>query len=169
MAAYVETEQILHFGADPASKVAPLYTSFIQIRGSIPLFWKQDINLAYEPPIEIDSSDDSPLRLHLSEQVNFYNKQVLVNLVKKKGAEGPLGDAYEQVVKSWNNEKIKYVGFDVYQYCKNSDYGKLSFLVDQIERDLHDLGFFMSDGKQVKKSQSGVFRTNCKGDINCGL
>ena len=66
-------------------------TSFVQTRGSIPLFWKQDVDLAYEPPIVIDHNDDSPMRKHFAEQINLYNKNVLVNLVKKKGAEGPLG------------------------------------------------------------------------------
>lgn len=87
----------------------PITTSFVQTRGSIPLYWKQDINLAYEPPIEIGIfyillfyssltiayvTDDTPLRLHLSEQINFYNKQVILNLVKKKGAEMSLGKVW---------------------------------------------------------------------------
>jgi hypothetical protein len=41
--------------------------------------------------MSLDVTDDTPLRLHLSEQINFYNKQVILNLVKKKGAEMPLG------------------------------------------------------------------------------
>jgi hypothetical protein len=87
VAAFVETEQILVF---PTSN-GPQYTSFVQTRGSIPLFWKQDINLAYEPPIVVDHQDDSALKSHFSEQINFYNKQVILNLVKKKGAEKALG------------------------------------------------------------------------------
>lgn len=38
---FVETEQIIETGE--------LIYSFVQIRGSIPLFWKQIINLSYNP------------------------------------------------------------------------------------------------------------------------
>jgi hypothetical protein len=52
VAAYVETEQIMQYYSDVPNQ-PPTTTSFVQTRGSIPLYWKQDINLAYEPPIEI--------------------------------------------------------------------------------------------------------------------
>lgn len=41
----VETEQIFQYNNK-------LY-SFIQIRGSIPIFWKQQVGLKYTPPVKI--------------------------------------------------------------------------------------------------------------------
>jgi hypothetical protein len=57
----VETEQIvsdvmttpLHIRRNGSYKVNPRYTSFVQVRGSIPLSWTQDTSgLAAKPPIE---------------------------------------------------------------------------------------------------------------------
>lgn len=42
---FVETEQLVisdsHIG------------SFVQIRGSIPIYWRQNVNLLYKPPLEL--------------------------------------------------------------------------------------------------------------------
>jgi hypothetical protein len=40
----------------------PYYTSYVQHRGSIPLFWSQDVNMAPKPPIE---SNFFPKFIHL--------------------------------------------------------------------------------------------------------
>jgi hypothetical protein len=74
-----------------------------------------------------------------------------------------LGKAFKTVVKSWNNEKVRYVGFDLHAICKNSNFEKLSLLMDKVDKELKEFGYFVTDGKKVVRSQQGVFRTNCKG------
>lgn len=55
MANFVETEQIVEFQGDRAS--------FVQIRGSIPLFWQQLPDLRYKPPPQLQ---DVAMEEHLS-------------------------------------------------------------------------------------------------------
>lgn len=51
----VETEQILIF---PATSQQPMrVTSFVQIRGSIPLFWEQRVNIKYKPALHLSDAN----------------------------------------------------------------------------------------------------------------
>jgi len=153
----VETEQIITFNDGTTS-------SFLQTRGSIPLVWRQVVNLSYEPAIEIDEqSSPGPLKLHFEEQYKLYNKQIILNLLKTKGSEGKLGQLYEQEVKNLNHDNIRFISFDVHHHCKISDFGKLSILADQIGKDRENVGFFLKGATgKVEKKQNGIFRTNCK-------
>jgi hypothetical protein len=55
------------------------------------------------------------------------------------------------------------VPFDVYAHCGHSNYSKLSLLVNQVSDDMLSLGYFATDADgNVTKTQTGVFRTNCK-------
>lgn len=45
---FVETEQIL--------VIKDTIASYVQIRGSIPVFWRQRVNIQYSPPIEISAN-----------------------------------------------------------------------------------------------------------------
>lgn len=75
---FVETEQIVEFAGDRAS--------FVQTRGSIPLFWAQSPNLQYKPKPLIDSRKDhmnlAAASKHFDTQMQLYGRQVLVNLVR---------------------------------------------------------------------------------------
>jgi hypothetical protein len=137
---------------------------------STTVYWKQDIDLRYEPELVIDSSDRSfvPFKLHFQKQVSVYGKNVIVNLVKSKGAEKPLGDIYEQMSQKLNDQNVKYVAFDVYKYCGSTNFSKLSILFDQMKEDLNTVGFFSIKNKQPEKKQTEIFRTNCKGKRKCG-
>lgn len=58
-------------------------TSFVQTRGSIPLFWTQSPNLKYKPKPTIDDIKDhlAAANKHIDAQLQLYGRQVLVNLV----------------------------------------------------------------------------------------
>lgn len=97
---FVETEQIL-VHAD--GKV----TSFVQVRGSIPLKWSSPVLMKYEPNVYIDSdtraSHDAAER-HFNELVdNYCDKNgsaevVCINLIDDKKDQGRLGVAYKEVI-----------------------------------------------------------------------
>lgn len=72
---FVETEQIVEYGGDK--------TSFVQTRGSIPLYWTQSPNLKYKPKPTIDEIKDhlAAANKHIDAQLQLYGRQVLVNLV----------------------------------------------------------------------------------------
>lgn len=73
---FVETEQIVEFAGDKAS--------FVQTRGSIPLYWAQTPNLKYKPKPQIDFAKDHLMATtkHIDTQLLLYGRQVLVNLVR---------------------------------------------------------------------------------------
>lgn len=73
---FVETEQIVEHNGDKAS--------FVQTRGSIPLFWSQTPNLKYKPKPTISDGRDHLVAAtrHIDAQLQYYGRQVLVNLVR---------------------------------------------------------------------------------------
>lgn len=73
----METEQIVEFAGDKSS--------FVQTRGSIPLFWSQTPNLKYKPKPTLDPSKDhlAAASKHVDAQMQHYGRQVFVNLVSR--------------------------------------------------------------------------------------
>ena len=78
---FAEQEQFILFRPeDPASPKQNLFCcSFTQIRGSIPLLWRQVANLKYTPKVDI-SKDKEKLEqvcdAHLKEIISQYSKAV---------------------------------------------------------------------------------------------
>lgn len=72
---YVETEQLIEVNGDRSS--------FVQTRGSIPLFWQQAPNLKYKPKPQLNPNEDhyTACIRHFDTQVFHYGKQILINLV----------------------------------------------------------------------------------------
>lgn len=64
----------------------PRFTSFVQVRGSIPLFWSQDhTQMAGKPPITLDVVDPffSAAGLHFDELLGRYGAPITIfNLIK---------------------------------------------------------------------------------------
>lgn len=72
---FVETEQIVEYLDNRVS--------FVQTRGSIPLYWTQYPNLKYKPKPTIDLTREHMLAASrlFDVQTKLYGRQVLVNLV----------------------------------------------------------------------------------------
>ncbi|XP_029875271.1 synaptojanin-1 isoform X13 [Aquila chrysaetos chrysaetos] len=157
VANFVETEQVI-FLDDSVS-------SFIQIRGSVPLFWEQ-------PGLQVGShrvrmsrgfeANAPAFDRHFQTLKNLYGKQIIVNLLGAKEGEHMLSKAFQSHLKaSEHSADIKMVNFDYHQMVKGGKAEKLhSVLKPQVQKFL-ECGFFYFDGKEVKRSQSGTVRTNC--------
>ncbi|XP_077982127.1 phosphatidylinositol-3-phosphatase SAC1-like [Glandiceps talaboti] len=156
---YAETEQIVQYQGNT--------TSFVQTRGSVPMFWSQRPNLKYKPkPILSNTRKQlDGFQRHFDSQIVNYGKQVLINLLDHKGAEDKLEKAFAKTVYESENNQIRYESFDFHHECRRMRWDRLSILVDRISKDQEEFGFFMMrrDGTVVK-TQEGVFRTNC---IDC--
>ncbi|XP_077503149.1 phosphatidylinositol-3-phosphatase SAC1 isoform X2 [Amblyomma americanum] len=156
---FVETEQIIE--GDTAR------SSFIQTRGSIPLFWTQLPNLRYKPAPALSSGLNhlEAFQKHFDNQIYTYGSQVIISLIDQKGPEKALGRQLQEVVNLANNPKIKYEAFDFHHECRKMQWDRLSILMDRIAQDQDAFGYFMMlyDGS-VPCLQTGVFRTNC---IDC--
>ncbi|KAL7673545.1 hypothetical protein ACOME3_008401 [Neoechinorhynchus agilis] len=91
---FVETEQLIMYSSTDKS----MLFSHVQVRGSIPLFWRQTPNLMYKPiPILLPRNHTAACRLHFKELEKQYGDVVVVNLIDHKGPEKMLENGYHSM------------------------------------------------------------------------
>lgn len=158
VANFVETEQIVEYNADKIS--------FVQIRGSIPIYWFQTPNLKLKPRPRIDRTKDHlpPYQVHMDSLAMHYGKIVLVNLIDHRGAEDELEKAFAQLVSRSGNRNDRYEAFDFHAECKKMRWDRLNILIDRLAHEQDEFGFFHLRTGILTAAQDGVFRTNC---IDC--
>uniref|UniRef100_G1QF26 phosphoinositide 5-phosphatase n=1 Tax=Myotis lucifugus TaxID=59463 RepID=G1QF26_MYOLU len=156
VANFVETEQVVYLD-DSVS-------SFIQIRGSVPLFWEQ-------PGLQVGShrvrmsrgfeANAPAFDRHFRTLKSLYGKQIVINLLGSKEGEHMLSKAFQSHLKaSEHAADVQMVSFDYHQLVKGGKAKLHSVLRPQVQRFL-DYGFFHFDGSDVRRCQSGTVRTNC--------
>ncbi|XP_060807190.1 phosphatidylinositol-3-phosphatase SAC1 [Amyelois transitella] len=154
VANFVETEQIIERGGEKSS--------FVQTRGSIPLYWSQYPNLKYKPAMELAHEDHvAAYTKHLMDQQQRYGNQVLVNLIDQRGSEEALERGYRAAVAAAALPGVRYEPFDFHAECRSMRYHRLNVLIDRIAHEQTEFGYFLSRGGTVLLRQTGVFRTNC--------
>ncbi|XP_035521902.1 synaptojanin-1 isoform X2 [Morone saxatilis] len=159
VANFVETEQVI-FLDDRVS-------SFIQIRGSIPLFWEQ-------PGIQVGShrvklsrgfeANAPAFERHFTALRRLYGKQVIINLLGSKEGEHMLSKAFQSHLKaSEHATAVKMVNFDYHQNVKGGKADKLhSVLKPYLNKFIEECGFFYYSGETgIARTQGGTIRTNC--------
>uniref|UniRef100_A0A3B4H5T3 phosphoinositide 5-phosphatase n=1 Tax=Pundamilia nyererei TaxID=303518 RepID=A0A3B4H5T3_9CICH len=159
VANFVETEQVI-FLDDKVS-------SFIQIRGSISLFWEQ-------PGIQVGShrvklsrgfeANAPAFERHFTALRRLYGKQVIINLLGSKEGEHMLSKAFQSHLKaSEHASAVKMVNFDYHQNVKGGKADKLhSVLKPQLNKFVEECGFFYYSGETgILRTQGGTMRTNC--------
>ncbi|KAJ3108223.1 Phosphatidylinositide phosphatase SAC1 [Phlyctochytrium planicorne] len=160
VANFVETEQLV---VTENGYVA----SYLQIRGSIPLFWKQITNVKYQPKlvVERNSGTAAAFKKHFTQLQGLYKSVIAVNLINVHGYEMPLGVEFARQVNMWETGKIKYIHFDFHKECRKMRWDRISLLVDQISDDLDSQGYcLLKDNGLALMEQSSIVRTNC---IDC--
>ncbi|XP_013169730.1 PREDICTED: phosphatidylinositide phosphatase SAC1 [Papilio xuthus] len=154
VANFVETEQIIERGGEKSS--------FVQTRGSIPLFWSQYPDLKYKPAMVLSAEDHvAAYTRHMRDQMQRYGNQVLVNLIDQHGKEESLERGYRAAVASAALPGVRYEPFDFHAECRGMRYDRLTVLMDRIAHEQTEFGYFLSRGGTVLLRQTGVFRTNC--------
>eukprot|EP00112_Aurelia_sp_Birch-Aquarium-sp1_P022960 Seg666.6 transcript_id=Seg666.6/GoldUCD/mRNA.D3Y31 product="Phosphatidylinositide phosphatase SAC1-B" protein_id=Seg666.6/GoldUCD/D3Y31 len=161
VANYVETEQVMCFQGE--------LSSYVQTRGSIPLYWSQRPCLKYKPTPKLAAHLDhkKAFQLHLDNQIVYYGSQVLINLIDTKGSEKVLGDQFGASVNAFGypESQLRYVAFDFHKECSKMRWHRLSILMERIAEDIINFGYFKVDNQgEMLQTQLGVFRTNC---IDC--
>ncbi|KAI0932523.1 hypothetical protein AcV5_004276 [Taiwanofungus camphoratus] len=166
VANFNETEQILLVGSDDTS----VQLSFVQIRGSVPVFWAEVNTLRYKPDVQIMDLQVTvdATRKHLQEQLQIYGEQSLVNLVNQKGHEQPVKEAYERYISEVNMSKVKYQYFDFHNECRNMQWHRIEELIKNLEEDLLRYGYFHVDSTKSEPVllQVGTVRTNCMDNLD---
>lgn len=155
VANFVETEQIL---SRTETKL-----SFVQIRGSIPLFWCQKPGYKYKPTIEIkDENHIAAMEKHISELQTYYGDVSVACLIDQRGHEGNLANEFSQKVNQLQKYyNFQYHYFDFHKECSKMRWNRLSILLERMEEELLTYGFFGLNGNEMFKKQTGVVRSNC--------
>ncbi|KAM0753780.1 hypothetical protein T439DRAFT_322671 [Meredithblackwellia eburnea MCA 4105] len=163
VANFVESEFIISCNRDGKQHVA----SFVQTRGSIPVFWSQQPWALKPPPVLERTKEESQKALakHFEKQVATYGRQVCVNLAEHMGKEGAVVGAYREGVEALGEDKgVKYVEWDFHHECRGMKYENIAKLTTLLQEDLESINCFWSAEDQVFSTQTGVCRTNC---IDC--
>ncbi|XP_006649907.1 phosphoinositide phosphatase SAC8 isoform X2 [Oryza brachyantha] len=154
---FVETEQLVEYEG--------LMSSFIQVRGSIPLLWEQIVDLSYKPCLNIIQHEEMPkvVQRHFHDLSQRYGDTVVVDLTDKQGDEGNLSNAFAAEMERIPN--IRYVHFDFHHICRGGNFDNLQALYNQIEEAIQKQGYFLINTKgEILLEQNGVVRSNC---IDC--
>lgn len=183
----VETEQIAadmlvtSFNAPRLRHLKnPNYTSFVQHRGSIPLYWTQDPSGGSpKPAIDLHLIDPfySTAALHFDDLFARYRAPIYVlNLIKARERtprESKLLVEYQNAIEYLNQslpagKKIRYKAYDMSRAAKTRGQdviGPLENIADEI---VQTTGFFRNDGEPdgdpFEFVQNGIARSNC---IDC--
>lgn len=140
--------------------------SYVQTRGSIPVYWAEVNTLKYTPSLQVRGIETAvdAARQHFDEQIRLYGDNYLVNLVNQKGREDRVKKAYEQMVRilvsspneatqadyvtdekihvveaSHRNQqydRLHYVYFDFHNETKGLKWHRAQLLLDQLKQGL---------------------------------
>jgi hypothetical protein len=156
----------------------PNYTSYVQHRGSIPLYWTQDnTGVTPKPPIELNLVDPfyGAAALHFNNLFERYGAPVYVlNLVKSRERtprESKLLHEFTNAINYLNQflpegKKITHKAWDMSRASKSRDQDVIGTLEGIAEDVVLSTGFFHNGDCELYKPtmQNGVARTNC---IDC--
>uniref|UniRef100_A0A8C7F264 Inositol polyphosphate-5-phosphatase F n=1 Tax=Oncorhynchus kisutch TaxID=8019 RepID=A0A8C7F264_ONCKI len=134
VANFVETEQLIH--------VHNHSLSFVQSRGSVPVFWSQ-AGYRYNPRPRLEKGEKETIpyfAAHFDEQLNLYKKQVIINLVDQSGREKIIENCCTETILTFENVQT---------------------LTDAISDIIADMRWGWVDQAGVICHQEGIFRVNC--------
>ncbi len=162
----VETEQIL---SSPSWGPNDKLYSFVQFRGSIPVYFSQSPYSFKPVPVLQHSSETNyaAFKKHFTNLAGRYGGVQIASLVDKKGNEQQVGEEFENNVQKLNQNggidgvSIGFEWFDFHAVCRGMKFENVSLLMDTLGPRLSQFGKTIElDGKLTQK-QTGVLRTNC--------
>lgn len=145
---------------------AKLY-SFLQIRGSIPVFFTQSPYSLKPTPVfrHSDEANFQALKKHFDRLHQQYGALQIANLVEKHGVEAPIGEKYQQGVERYNKEsgdnQVPFEWFDFHDACRGMKFENVQKLIDTLKGQLENFGSTIEEGGKIEVQQRGVIRTNC--------
>ncbi|KAF9885918.1 hypothetical protein FE257_012208 [Aspergillus nanangensis] len=162
----VETEQILSVPDWNSSR--KIY-SYLQVRGSIPLYFSQS-PYAFKPvPVlhHSTATNQFAFERHFRNFSRRYGKIQAVSLIDKQAGELKLGEQYEKYAEAMNQAggiegvPLGLEWFDFHNECRGMKFENVSRLVDRLSTTLSEYGDTVVQDNIVVQSQSGIVRTNC--------
>lgn len=169
VANFNETEQFLINHevnlSNPEKSIDNIYT-YLQIRGSVPVYWAEMNNLKYKPKLLIGETNYLPAKSHFDNCISKYGTNYLVNLVNQSGYEKPIKLSYENAVNALNDNNIKYTYFDFHHECRKMRWDRVKLLLDHLQSiglNQSDYSLFKIGNNEIsiEKIQTHIVRTNC--------
>uniref|UniRef100_A0A8C1ZAA5 Inositol polyphosphate-5-phosphatase F n=1 Tax=Cyprinus carpio TaxID=7962 RepID=A0A8C1ZAA5_CYPCA len=136
VANYVETEQLIHVHSHTLS--------FVQTRGSVPVFWSQ-AGYRYNPRPRIEKGGVYLCNHFSNSALFFFSHQVIINLVDQNGREKIIAHSCDFFYKRRRGMKFENV----------------QTLTDAISDIITDMRWAWVDQAGVICQQEGIFRVNC--------
>lgn len=162
----VETEQILsNPDWDPSKNV---YT-YLQVRGSIPLYFSQS-PYAFKPvPVLHHSTQTNQFAFerHFRDLSRRYGKIQAVSLIDRQAGELKVGEQYEKYAQILNDgggidgTPLGLEWFDFHNECRGMKFENVSRLVQKLQTTLDEYGYNVVQDSRVREGQTGIVRTNC--------
>ena len=162
----VETEQIV--SAAPWTAEGRVH-SFVQFRGSIPLYFSQS-PYSFKPAPVLQRSYDTnqeAFKRHFLSFVSRYGEVQIALLVDKHGGEAEIGQQYERHTEDLNAKggiggiQLGFEWFDFHAVCRGMKFENVSLLIDALGQKLDAFGTTVVSDGVLQRKQSGVLRTNC--------
>ncbi|KAJ8674118.1 hypothetical protein QAD02_005380 [Eretmocerus hayati] len=186
----VETEQIVH-DSGVSSLNYGRFSSFVQMRGSVPGHWSQDVSkMVPKPTITIDLSDPfiETAGAHFNGLFKRYGSPIIIlNLVKKrekKKHESTLSEEMNVAVRYLNQflspeHQIQYISFDMARKNKGKEANVMERLANIANNAVLKTGIFQSmdsfsegastpNGKKFQKVESVPFSSKSPDQVNDG-
>ncbi|GAA5888214.1 hypothetical protein JCM6882_000324 [Rhodosporidiobolus microsporus] len=161
VANFVETEFVVSCVRDEVRHV----DSFVQLRGSIPVFWGQSPWALKPPPVLERTKEESreAMKKHFEVLKEKYGRVICVNLAEQTGKEGSVVEAYRTGVETLGKDEseFRYVEWDFHKQCRGMRYENISNLLDEIKDDLEELQTFWTTPTETYSVQHGSPRVNC--------
>lgn len=162
----VETEQILSVPDWDSSR--QVY-SYLQMRGSIPLYFSQSPYSLKPIPVMHHSAETNQLAFgrHFRELSRRYGKIQAVSLIDKHAGELKLGEQYERYTDAFNKAggidgtPLRLEWFDFHNECRGMKFENVKRLVDRLGDTLAEFGYATVKDNTPLHSQTGILRTNC--------
>lgn len=140
---------------------------YTQVRGSVPIFWEQDINLL-SVKVNLTRSVEATqpaFMKHLEDLMQRFGSVHIVNLLADKPVEQDITRRFEQHIEASTSLKsnIGYTHFDFHAETARGGYAGASRILPRIQDPIIEFGFYSWDASrnQDATEQIGIFRTNC--------
>jgi hypothetical protein len=167
--------------------------SHVQLRGSVPIVWGQELDLSYRPNILVHPDAEKSFeasKLHFNDIIRQYapenepGKVICVNLLDDFGVEVPLSARYEEAIDRFGSEYIQYESFPIARWCKGMKFKNMDILNARVSTRMIDAGVFFAEGivpgiykpgsLKVSEIQKGLMRVNCldsldRTNLTCSL
>ncbi|XP_059179019.1 synaptojanin-1-like [Physella acuta] len=157
VANFVETEQVIFLDEE--------IVSFVQTRGSIPLFWEQAGIQVGSHKVHMSRGYEMAAPAydrHLRTIKQQYGDQVIINLLGTKEGEKMLSQAFlNHHTASSHHQDVPFYHFDYHSEIKGSNLKNLEKLKTRIMKHLQHFDFFCISGENITHQQTGTIRTNC--------